>query len=149
AHVSYAGVDRSSAEWLNVGGAAEIVEFAQACHGLQCLVYHSTAHVSGDRTGVVYEEDLDAGQAFRNVVEETRMRAERDVRRAMRNIPIAVVRPTTIVGDSATGKVERFDGLYLLVLLMVATPAEIAIPFPGKGDAPLNVVPIDFVVRAA
>jgi len=32
---------------------------------------------------------------------------------------------------------------------VVATPAEIAIPFPGKGDTPLNIVPIDFVIEAS
>lgn len=149
AHASYVGVDRKTAEKLNVGGAAEILELARAASSLKCLVFHSTALVSGDRTGTVYEDDLDRGQSFRNVVEETRMRAEVVVRRAMREVPIAVVRPTTIVGDSGTGEVDRFDGLYLLVLLLVATPPEIAVPLPGKGDAPLHVVPIDFVVRAA
>jgi thioester reductase-like protein len=149
AHASYVGVDRHTAEALNVAGAAEIVELARASASLRCLVFHSSALVSGDRTGVVYEEDLDAGQGFRNVIEETRMRGERIARRAMRDVPIAVVRPTTLVGDSGTGEVDRFDGLYLLVLLIVATPADIAIPIPGKGEAPLNIVPIDFVVRAA
>jgi thioester reductase-like protein len=149
AHVSYAGVDRATAEASNVAGAAEILEFATAASDLSLLVFHSTAHVAGDRTGVVYEDDLDAGQSFRNVVEETRMRGEQLVRRAMRRLPIAVVRPTAIVGDSRTGEFDRLEGVYLLVLLVVAAPQDIAIPFPGKGEAPLHVVPLDFVVRAA
>src|SRR6202008_1075735 len=87
--------------------------------------------------------------AFRSEVEETRMLAESLARRAMREVPIAVVRPTTLVGDFDPLEEDRVDGLYLLALLIVATPAEIAIPFPGKGDSPLNIVPIDYVVRAA
>jgi thioester reductase-like protein len=149
AHVSYAGAERPLAHSLNVVGAAEIVEFAKASASLECLVFHSTAHVSGDRSGVVYEDDLDAGQGFRNVVEETRMRGEVLIRRAMRHVPVAVVRPTTLVGDTRTGEFDRLDGLYLLILIIVGTPSDIAIPFPGKGDAPLNIVPLDFVVRAA
>jgi nucleoside-diphosphate-sugar epimerase len=149
AHVSAGPVPEGRAHAVNVVGAAEILEIARAVGSLDSLVLHSTAHVSGDRTGVVYEEDLASGQAFRNDVEETRMRAEAIARQAMREVPVAVVRPTTIVGDFDPMEDDRLDGLYLLALLIVATPADIAIPFPGKGDTPLNIVPLDFVVKAA
>jgi nucleoside-diphosphate-sugar epimerase len=148
-HVGGGSLDRKTARLVNVVGAGEILEFARAASALECLVFHSTAHVSGDRTGVVYEDDLASGQAFRSEVEETRMQAETLARRAMRDLPVAVVRPTTIVGDFDPLEDERLDGLYLLALFIVATPAEIAIPFPGKGDTPLNIVPLDFVIRAS
>jgi thioester reductase-like protein len=149
AHASFVGVDRKAAEVLNVLGAAEAVEVARTLGELRCLVLHSTAFVAGDRTGVVLEDDLDRGQAFRNVVEETRLRGETIVRRAMGELPIAVVRPTNVVGDSGTGEIGRFDGPYLLFLLIVASPADFPILLPGRGDAPLALVPVDFVVRAA
>src|SRR5262249_33468780 len=57
AQVSYLGADRKMAEQVNVGGAREILEFARGCQALKCLVFHSTAQVSGDRTGVVLEEE--------------------------------------------------------------------------------------------
>jgi thioester reductase-like protein len=150
AQVSYHGVDRKTAEQVNVGGAREVLELAAACRELKCLVFHSTANVSGDRRGLVREEDLESGQAFRNVVEETKARAEKMMRRQMHRVPICVLRPTMIVGDSRTGEVDRFDGPYLLILLIVTSPPDFALPlFPGRGDALLHVVPIDFVVRAA
>ncbi len=149
AHVGSSSVDRRTAHTVNVVGAAEILEFSRAAPQLSCLVFHSTAHVSGDRTGVVQEDDLACGQAFRSDADETRMRAEVLLRRAMREVPIAVVRPTTIVGDTGAGENDRLEGIYLLVLLVVATPAEIAIPFPGRGDTPLNIVPLDYAIRAA
>lgn len=149
AEVTYLGVDRKTAERLNVDGAAEILEFASACDGLEALVFHSTAHVSGDRRGAVYEDDLAAGQSFRTVVEETKARAEKMMRAAMDRLPIVVVRPATIVGDSRTGEVDRFDGPYLGVLLVVTSPPDLALPLPGRGDQPLNLVPIDWVARAA
>lgn len=149
AHTSAVGADRKAATALNVTGTAEVIELGRAAGSLRCLVHHSTAMVAGDRRGAVYEDELDCGQGFRSVIEETRMRAEQIARRAMREVPIAVVRPTTLVGDSVTGEVDRLDGLYLLVVLVIAAPAEIAIPLPGRGDAPLNIVPLDFVVRAA
>ena len=149
AHVGSSAVDRRTAHTINVVGAAEILEFSRAASRLKCLVFHSTAHVSGDRTGVVYEDDLDRGQSFRSDADETRMRAEVLLRRAIREVPIAIVRPTTIVGATGAGESDRLEGIYLLVLLVVATPAEIAIPFPGRGDTPLNIVPLDYAIRAA
>ncbi len=149
ATVSYLGVERAAAEPVNVGGAREALEFAEACRDLKCLVFHSTASVSGNRTGLVREDELDKGQTFRNVVEETKARAERMMRDAMAKVPIAVVRPSIVVGDSSTGEVDRFDGPYLLILLMVTSPTDFALPLPGRGDSLLHLVPIDYVVRAA
>jgi thioester reductase-like protein len=149
AHVTYLGVDHKTAQDLNVGGTSEVLELARASRSLKCLILHSTAEVCGDRTGIVLEDELEAGQHFPTFIAETRARAEKLARRAMNEVPVAVVRPATIVGDSATGEIDRFDGPYLLVLLIVTTPAEIAIPLPARGDTPLNLVPIDFVVRAS
>jgi thioester reductase-like protein len=149
AQVTYLGADRRTAERVNVGGAREAVEFARNCAKLECLVFHSTAHVAGDRRGLVFEDDLKVGQGFRSIVEETKGRAEKAMRAVMDRLPIAIVRPSTVVGDSQTGEVDRFDGPYLLFLLVVTSPAELALPLPGRGDEPLNLVPIDWVARAA
>ena len=149
AQVTYLGVDPRTAKQLNVDGTGEVIELARACSSLKCLILHSTAEVAGDRTGIVREDELEAGQRFPTFIAETRARAEKLARRAMADVPIAVVRPATIVGDSLNGEIDRFDGPYLLILLIVTTPAEIAVPLPGRGDSPLNLVPIDFVVRAA
>lgn len=149
AHASYAGGDRKNAEQVNLGGAAEIVELARNAEGLRCLAFHSTTNVAGARSGVVYERDLDEGQTFRNPVEETRMRAELLIRRAMKDRPIAVVRPAPVVGDSGSGKTRRFDGPNLLFLLIVAAPSDLALPLLGRGEAPLHFVPVDFAARAA
>ena len=149
AQVTYLGVDRATAEQVNIGGAREVLELARACSALKCLVFHSNAHVSGDRTGTVFEDDLKKGQSFRNVVEETKARGEKLMRAAMSDVPIAVVRPTIVIGDSTTGEVDRFDGPYLLILLIVTSPPDFALPLLGRGASPLHLVPIDFVVRAA
>jgi thioester reductase-like protein len=149
AQVSYLGVDAKTAEHVNIGGTQEVIELAASCEDLDCLVVHSTAHVSGDRRGVVLEEELKARQSFRTVVEETKARAEKIARAAMKRLPITVMRPATIVGDSHTGEVDRFDGPYLLILLVVTSPPDIALPLPGLGEEPLNLVPIDWVARAS
>lgn len=148
ASVSFVGVDRSTAEKTNVNGAVEMVELGRAASRLRCIVHHSTAHVSGDRTGTVYEDELDRGQGFHGVVQETRFRAELAIRRAMDEVPIAVVRPTILVGDSITGDLERVAGPYLLVMLALGLPGSMRLPLPST-DHPLDIVPIDYVVKAA
>lgn len=149
AQISYLGADRSLAERVNIGGAREVLELGRACASLKCLVVHSTANVSGDRTGIVLEGDLDRGQQFRNVVEETLARAEKTMRASMSRVPICVVRPTVVVGDSKTGEVDRFDGPYFLILLIVTSPPDFPLPLPGRADAQLHLVPVDYYVRAA
>ncbi|HJL04534.1 MAG TPA: SDR family oxidoreductase [Polyangiaceae bacterium LLY-WYZ-15_(1-7)] len=147
AAVTYLGAERALAERTNLGGAREILEIAEAAPRLERLVHWSTALVSGDRRGYVLEEELGGGEC-RNVVEETRRRAERIVREAMDHLPITVMRPSIVVGDSVTGEVDRLEGPYLLVLLMLGAPPDLRMPMPGRGDIPLNLVPIDFVVEA-
>jgi thioester reductase-like protein len=149
AGVLHSGVDRAVAERSNVGGAKEVLEFASLCKRLASLVFHSTAFVSGDRTGVVREEELKAGQSFRSAIEETYARAEKLMRGAMDRLPIVVVRPTTVVGNSQTGEVDHLNGPYLLILLMVTSPPDLTLPMPTRGDAPLNLVPVDWVARAS
>lgn len=148
-HVSYLGTDKKTAEEANVVSAGEIVEVAKLMANLECLVLHSTAFVSGDRRGTVYEDDTSEGARYRNVVEETRAHAERIVRRAAKSLPVAIVRPTLVVGDSGTGEIGRLNLPYLFTLLILATPGDVALPIPARGDVPLPFVPIDFVVRAA
>lgn len=149
AQVSYLGADRELAEQVNLGGAREILEVAAACASLRCLVLYSTAHVSGDRTGLVLEDELVKGQQFRNVVEETLARGEKLARAAMPRLPVCVVRPTIVVGDSKTGEVDRLDGPYFLILLIVTSPPDFPLPLPGRADTALHLVPVDYVVRAA
>lgn len=149
AQVTYLGADEALATRVNVNGAKEAIEVATLCSALRCLVHHSSASVSGDRVGLVLEDELDEGQSWRSEVEETIARGERYVRAHRMKLPIAILRPTIVVGDSRTGEVDRLDGPYFLVLLLLTSPPDLALPLPGRGEAALNLVPIDYVVRAA
>ena len=149
AQVTHLGADRRIAERVNVGAMREVIELGRMCDRLERIVVHSSAMVSGDRTGIVLEEELNAGQSFRTPVEETLAVAERMARGGGGELPITVIRPTHVVGDSITGEVERFDEFYLLILLMMSSPQEFPLLLPNRLDVPLLVVPIDYVVKAA
>lgn len=148
AAVFFLGVPKDLARRVNVEGTRNVLELARDCRALDRLVHFSTAMVSGDRLGVVCEDELEAGQGFHNIYEETKFQAEKLVRRAMKDLPITIVRPSIVVGDSKSGEIDRFDGPYYLAILLVTSPTAFALPLPGEGIAPLHMVPVDFVVSA-
>ncbi len=131
---------------VNVEGTRNVLELAAAAPRLSRLNHFSTAYVSGDRVGVILEDELAMGQRFHNRYEETKYQAELLVRRAQADLPATIYRPSIVVGDSRTGEIDRFDGPYALAILLVASP--LAVPLPGDALAPLNVVPVNFVVDA-
>lgn len=143
------GIDDETAHRINVVGTRTVIELARDAARLERVVHWSTAMVSGDRRGTYYEDDLEAGQKFHNAYERTKYEAERMVRAAMRQLPITVVRPSIIVGDSKTGEIDRLDGPYYLLVVIATNASGVRLPLLGKSDAPLHLVPIDYVVEAA
>ncbi|HET7500560.1 MAG TPA: dephospho-CoA kinase [Kofleriaceae bacterium] len=149
AGIYFMGVDEDTARRVNVVGTRTVIDLARDASRLERVVHWSTAMVSGDRKGTFYEDDLEAGQKFRNAYERTKHEAERLVRAAMRQLPITVVRPGIIVGDSRTGEIDTLDGPYYLMVLIATNASRVRLPLLGKSHAPLHLVPIDYVVRAA
>jgi thioester reductase-like protein len=148
AAISYLGAPKETAWRVNVDGTRNVLELARDCEGLHRFNHFSTCYVSGDRVGVIAEDELERGQSFRNVYEESKYQAERLVQKAGRTLPVTIYRPSSVVGDSRTGEIDRFDGPYYLGILLVMSPLVMPLPLPGNGVAPLNVVPVDFIVRA-
>jgi thioester reductase-like protein len=64
-------------------------------------------------------------------------------------LPAAVYRPSVVVGDSATGATQKYDGPYYVIRWILKQPAVALLPVVGDPTAVrLNVVPRDFVVKA-
>jgi thioester reductase-like protein len=137
------------AQRVNVDGTGNVLDLCADCERLERLHYVSTAYVAGDRTGVVYEHELERGQKFKNHYESTKFQAELWVRHAMDKVPATVYRPAIVVGDSQTGETQKFDGpYYMLRTISQSMRMGGRIPQLGKGNAPFNVVPVDFVIEA-
>lgn len=148
ASVWYLGVRRKQAYEVNVLGARNILEAADEMLHLRRLNHLSTAFVSGDRAGVIMEHELDEGQRLRNHYEQTKFEAEQLMRESSRFLPISVFRPSIIVGDSMTGEIDRMAGPYYLMNAILKLPPNVPALMPGKGDKPLNLVPVDYVCEA-
>ena len=155
------GASADALRRARVGGTRHVIELAAACPRLRRLCHWSSVHVAGKRKGVVLEEDLDEGQSFHNAFEEMQCAAEKLARSAQQRLPVTVLRPGVIVGDSRNGEIDLFDGgfggrlgahvdgPYSLMALIVRNPTLVHLPLPGRGAAPLHLVPIDFVIDAA
>lgn len=141
-------LDKSLAQRVNVHGVREVIELARAASRLERVVHYSSVSVSGDRTGIVLESELEAGQGFRAPVEETLALAEAMLRRA-EGLPVTVLRAAQLVGDSVTGETERLDGPYPLIAYVLGTEGpDVALPLPSRADARLEMTPVDFLVKA-
>jgi thioester reductase-like protein len=132
----------------NLRAAAEILELAEAAPRLKRLVCWSSATVSGNREGFVKETDLDDAMGFRNPVEESLYRMERMFRESADEIPIVILRPALILGDSVTGEVEDLNGLYLLIRFLLSAPEDYRIPTPSRTGVRISAIPVDYAVKA-
>ena len=131
---------------INVEGTRRVLEFAeraQARGGLRRLSYISTAYVAGEHAGRFNEDDLDVGQRFRNAYEQSKFEAERLVGGA--RLPVTVLRPSIVVGERDSGWTQSFNVLYW-PLRAFSRGAYVALP--ARGDAPVDVVPVDYVADA-
>ncbi|HEX5658027.1 MAG TPA: SDR family oxidoreductase [Polyangiales bacterium] len=146
AAVTYSGAPLEMAERVNVGGTFEMLEFARQAKGLKQLVHWSTLMATGEEAGVVREDALIAPRS--NPLALTRFRAERMIGKARTELPITVLRPAMLVGDSRTGRLARIEGAHLLISALLNAPRDLPILRPANGDAPLQVVPIDYAVDA-
>jgi thioester reductase-like protein len=138
---------KEEAAW-NVRAAAEISEFAVASPRLKRLVVWSSATVSGHREGFVKETELDDELGFRNPVEESLYRVEQMLRESADELPIVVLRPALMVGDSVTGEIEDLNGLYLLIRFLLSAPEDYRLPTPSRTGVRISAVPVDYAVKA-
>lgn len=135
---------------VNVDGTRHMLEFAKEAPNLDRFQYVSTCYVSGRYQGVFTEDHLEEGQTFNNHYEETKYLAEVEVQADMRGgLPASIYRPSVVVGDSATGETQKYDGPYFVIRWLLKQPRLALMPVVGNPNrAELNVVPRDYVIGA-
>ncbi len=139
-------VKEEVAHMVNVGGTKMIIEFTNSIKNLTQFNYISTCYVAGDREGLIFEDELDEGQSHNNFYESTKFLAEIEVQKS--SLPYAIFRPAIIVGDSKSGKTEKFDGPYYLFKLLNDLPSWLPSLNVRSGTTGVNIIPIDFASDA-
>lgn len=123
---------------INVQGTCRVLELAARLPRLERFVHVSTAYVSGTHVGKAGPDHT--GTAFRNAYEQSKAEAEAHVRASP--FPVQVVRPSVVVGDSQTGRTAAFNVMYVPLR---AFSRGLLTLVPGVVDAPVDVVPVDYV----
>jgi NAD(P)-dependent dehydrogenase (short-subunit alcohol dehydrogenase family) len=140
--------DEKETEMANIHGTRHVVEFANAI-GAACLHHLSSIAVAGRFSGPFTEEMFAEGQELDHAYFRTKYEAEAIVRAEAR-VPWRVYRPGMVIGSSETGEADRIDGPYysfkLIQRMRDALPQWV--PLTGPEGGPLNLVPVDFVVKA-
>jgi len=172
---SFAERKRAEVEAVNMDGLGHVLDLAERSRGRRFHLI-STAFVAGHKSGLCPEEIVHPS-AFTNVYEETKCRAEwlASERCAKAGLRLSVYRPSIVYGHSETGRSLLFNALYYPVRTALflknlcetdirerggRKAAEMGVRLDGDGwtvmplrimvgdGAGINVVPIDFFVRA-
>ncbi|RKD73424.1 thioester reductase-like protein [Sinobaca qinghaiensis] len=135
---------------VNVTGTRMMNDWVKQLSRLKRYTYFSTAYIAGKREGNIFESQLNEQQYFKNNYEQTKFQGEFLVEKMMQGtVPVTIIRPGIIMGDSITGETDKFDGFYYLIKAM-RNPTQAAFRgYTGSGEAEGNFVPIDYVVRAS
>lgn len=134
----------AEARRVNVEGTRAVLAFARGCAGLRAVACASTVYVAGTRTGVILERDEHAA-AWVNSYEQSKHEMEAVARDAMRTMPLALYRLSTVIGHSVTGAVSSPNAIHHALRLFYQGLAPMV---PGRLDAPVDLVPVDFAARA-
>ncbi|MDZ5712952.1 SDR family oxidoreductase [Jeotgalibacillus haloalkalitolerans] len=142
-------IEKPIAYRVNVTGTYHVNEWVKSLSDLKRYIYFSTAYVAGRRTGVIKETELIRPDHFRNYYEETKFEAEVLVDQLKKDMPVTILRPGIVKGDTVTGETSKFDGPYYLLNIFDKTKNLSRLPYISKSRAKLNVVPVEYVIEAA
>jgi thioester reductase-like protein len=146
---SQGGVARDSERRIFVGSTGEVLELASARGSkVRRVVHWSSARLFKPQSGRVTESENSCESGPRSRDDEARFRAELLAREFVKRVPLTILRPSIIVGDSRTGEMDRSEPIYALLQLIVNSPHELRIPIPGSGTQACHLVPLDYVVEA-
>lgn len=134
----------AAAHRVNALGTANVIEFGLRCPLLNRVVFLSTTHVAGRRTGNILEDQLAHDAGFVNAYEASKYEAECALRQRS-GLPISVCRLSTVIGDSHSGEIGRRGAIHQAVRLMYASLAPM---LPGREDSPVDLIALEYAVDA-
>ncbi len=142
-------VPRQAAWKVNVEGTENVNNFILSIPNLKRYMYFSTAYVAGSRQGTIYEHELIRPEKFKNFYEETKFEAELLTEKLKLQVPLTIIRPGIVRGNSITGETVKFDGPYFFMNMIDKVRKSPIIPYLGRSSAFINVVPIDYILEAS
>ena len=140
--------DEESQVQVNIEGTRNMVEFAKAIDAKH--VHHvSSIAAAGLYEGVFREDMFDEAEGLEHPYFMTKHESEKIVRKECK-VPWTVYRPAMVVGDSQTGEMDKIDGPYYFFKFIQRMRQFLPpwMPTIGLEGGRVNIVPVDFVVKA-
>ena len=140
--------DAATQDAVNINGTRNAVRFAEA---VKAKRFHHVSSIAaaGLYPGTFTEDMFEEAVGLDNPYFRTKHDSEGLVRHKCK-IPWRIYRPGIVVGDSTTGEIDKIDGPYyffkLIQKMRRVLPAWM--PTVGLEGGRLNIVPVDFVVKA-
>ncbi|MEZ5353939.1 MAG: SDR family oxidoreductase [Bryobacteraceae bacterium] len=130
---------------LNVSGTDHLLRLAATLPRLIKFLHLSTTYVAGRSQGLVPEAVVEHRARFCNACEHSRYEAELLVSSHAWNLPVAIARLSTVLGDSRTGAVRRFGYAHQLLRLF---PRMQVPQIPFDSEAVADLIASDWAARA-
>ncbi len=142
------GADAESQIQVNIEGTRNAVAAANDMKA-GCFQLVSSIAAAGLYEGVFREDMFDEAENLDHPYFQTKHESEKIVRKECR-VPWRVYRPSLVVGDSATGEMDKIDGPYYFFKLIQRMRQMLPpwMPTIGVEGGRINIVPVDFVVAA-
>ena len=140
--------DAESQLKVNVQGTRNAVQFAESIGAKHFHLFSSIAS-AGMFEGLFREDMFEEAEGLDHPYFKTKHDSEGIVRHEC-SIPWRIYRPAIVVGDSRTGEMDKIDGPYYFFKLIQKMRKMLPswMPTIGIEGGRINVVPVDFVVKA-
>ena len=142
------GADEETQVAVNIEGTRNTVDLAKA---IDAAHFHHVSSIAaaGLYEGVFREDMFEEAEGLDHPYFQTKHESEKIVRKECR-LPWTVYRPAMVVGDSATGEMDKIDGPYYFFKLIQRMRQILPpwMPSVGLEGGRINIVPVDFVVNA-
>ena len=136
-------------EKTNVDGTRHLLSALQKASFDGCLHHVSSIAVAGDFAETFTETMFQEGQELPHAYHRSKFESERLVRES--KLDYRIYRPSSVVGDSKTGAIDRIDGVYFsfgaIKKLAYTLPAWVRLPVP-RVRGRFNLIPVDYVADA-
>jgi nucleoside-diphosphate-sugar epimerase len=139
------GLPIAQARATNTLGTQNLLILARGCRRLEKFAHLSTVYVVGRATGWLPEVLMYPESGFSNTYQQSKYEAEALVVKAMREIPVAIFRLSTVIGDSTTGQVRQFNYFHQLLRVFPRNALPVA---PGDPNALVDLIPTDWAISA-
>jgi len=140
--------DAATQDAVNIKGTQNAVRFAE---NVKAKRFHHVSSIAaaGLYSGVFTEDMFEEATGLENPYFRTKHDSEGLVRKKCK-IPWRIYRPGIVVGDSETGEIDKIDGPYYFFKLIQKMRRMLPawMPTVGLEGGRINIVPVDFVVKA-